>query len=744
MSSGSPFSSRPWGAVLVWILVLTACCPRAVADCVDYADYMHWAGSGPIVPEFFSSFDFGGIAIQDDIAFVAAVQYGVKIVDLSDRKHPQLLASLPGYAYDVKVRGHYAYTTLNGISIIDIADPEHPQVVGNVDMWDSRDIALVGQYALVTGWGSGLVVVDIGDPAAPAVVCGVPTGYCWGLAVDGDVAYVATTDLVLVDIANPLDPSIICTLETPLDALTIAVAEDHVLVFDENGLGSGSLLIVDAAVTGNPHIVGRLDCDSWARGIVVEGDLVFLTGNGLTAIDIDDPAHPQVLGRAYAGHSVTAARLDQYAYVVDGNGPLHVVDVTSPETVRQTGSVATTGVPVGVTLAGPYAYLAEVQPGWPQSGWLEIVDLSDPVQPVLAGKVAMPEWAFEVEVAGDLACVVNEWSLQVVDVSDPEQPTIVGSAAVGARAMAMSGGYVFMAAYPGLRVVDLSDPTAPTPVAGLSTGGGVNDITVAGRLAFLAEDMVGLQVVDVSDPTNPRILGTARTAYGSLLGGMSCVTIDGTRAYLADYESRVHLVDVSDPTDPCERGRTTVSLHGPNLGMDVQAAGGVLYLAANGLQVVDLSGQHVQPAPLRMLGGTWTWWASRLALSEEYVYLTLDIWPSGVVEVWPRQCPRATEIDDPGAIASPGDGTVVIAPNPAAETAAIRFQLPAGGPVAATVYDVAGRRVRELLRESLAAGDHEITWDRRDDGGRRVPSGVYLVRTVTPAGAQIARLVLLR
>jgi len=673
MSSKSWRSSRPLVAVFLSALILAAASPLlAVADCVDYADYMHWVGSGSIVPEFYSGFDFGGILIQDDVAYVAAVQYGVKVVDLSARKRPRLMASLPGVAYNVKVRGHYAYATLNGISIIDIADPDHPQVVGNVEISGSRDIALAGQYALVTDWGSGLVVVDIANPEAPAVVAGANTGYCWGLAIADDIAYVAAGDLVLVDISDPLQPSIFGTLQTPLQAVTLAAAGDHVFVFDENMEGSGALLIVDVSELGSPYIVSSLDCDAYARGIVVEGNLVFLTGNGLTAIDIDDPAHPEVLGRAYAGHhSVTAARLDQYAYVVDGSGQVHVVDVTHPETVQAAGSVATAGVPVGVTLAGQYAYLAEVQPGWPQSGWLEIVDLSDPVQPVVTGGVAMPEWAFEVEVAGDHACVINERSLQVVDVSDPEHPAIVGSADVGGRAMAVADDYVFVADYPGFRVVDLTEPTDPTPVAGLSTGGGVNDITVVGRLAYLAEDAVGLQIVDVSAPTTPRIIGTARNAHGGPLGSMSCVTVDRNRAYLADYESRVHLVDVTDPTDPYERGSVTVSLHSPNLGMDVLAEDGTLYLATNGLQVVDLDGRHVQLTPLRMLGGAWTWWASRLALSEDYVFMTLDVWPSGVVEVLPRQCPQGNDVGDEAIVSSGengvGWGGVVVAPNPAAD-----------------------------------------------------------------------------
>ena len=44
------------------------------------------------------------------------------------------------------------------------------------------------------------------------------------------------------------------------------------------------------------------------------------------------------------------------------------------------------------------------------------------------------------------------------------------------------------------------------------------------------------------------------------------------------------------------------------------------------------------------------------------------------------------------------------------------------------VLDLQGRRVRVLSRGELAAGAHVASWDGRDDAGRAVPSGSYLLR----------------
>jgi flagellar hook assembly protein FlgD len=60
------------------------------------------------------------------------------------------------------------------------------------------------------------------------------------------------------------------------------------------------------------------------------------------------------------------------------------------------------------------------------------------------------------------------------------------------------------------------------------------------------------------------------------------------------------------------------------------------------------------------------------------------------------------------------------------------------------VYDVRGHRVTTLCRGAQAAGSYGLEWDGRDDGGRRVTSGVYFVRLESRYGSATRRLVVLR
>ncbi len=48
--------------------------------------------------------------------------------------------------------------------------------------------------------------------------------------------------------------------------------------------------------------------------------------------------------------------------------------------------------------------------------------------------------------------------------------------------------------------------------------------------------------------------------------------------------------------------------------------------------------------------------------------------------------------------------------------------------VSLTVYDVLGRRVRQVWDGPLGAGSHRFTWNGRDEVGRNVAAGVYLYR----------------
>ena len=67
-------------------------------------------------------------------------------------------------------------------------------------------------------------------------------------------------------------------------------------------------------------------------------------------------------------------------------------------------------------------------------------------------------------------------------------------------------------------------------------------------------------------------------------------------------------------------------------------------------------------------------------------------------------------------------------PNPFNPETRIEFALPSSGNVRLIVYNLLGREVRTLVSTVLAAGQHTINWDSRDNAGQAVASGVYFYR----------------
>ena len=76
-----------------------------------------------------------------------------------------------------------------------------------------------------------------------------------------------------------------------------------------------------------------------------------------------------------------------------------------------------------------------------------------------------------------------------------------------------------------------------------------------------------------------------------------------------------------------------------------------------------------------------------------------------------------------GGEQSPGAPQLVAAqPNPFHRTTAITYELSAGGPVELTIYDRAGRRVRQLVTGTHAAGSHSIEWTAETTRERPSPA----------------------
>jgi len=132
-------------------------------------------------------------------------------------------------------------------------------------------------------------------------------------------------------------------------------------------------------------------------------------------------------------------------------------------------------------------------------------------------------------------------------------------------------------------------------------------------------------------------------------------------------------------------------------------------------------------------GAAWFFFANWLAPPERFYYV--DLGNDGILDAL---IPKDGEIVClgwvPGAGASDpieGNGSRAPAsslPNPTRGGCQISFSVSKSGLVSVTIFDPAGRRIREILSGFLPEGLHSPTWDVRDSGGNRAGSGVCFAK----------------
>jgi len=89
--------------------------------------------------------------------------------------------------------------------------------------------------------------------------------------------------------------------------------------------------------------------------------------------------------------------------------------------------------------------------------------------------------------------------------------------------------------------------------------------------------------------------------------------------------------------------------------------------------------------------------------------------------------------------------TVVLTPNPFHQTLEIKLQAPVQnrGSTSLKIYDTAGRLVRDFSH-SLPSTMTALSWNGRDDFGRRLPNGIYFLRLKSENRSLIKKIIMLK
>jgi hypothetical protein len=677
---------------------------RALAACADYANAIHWLGDVEI-PGNAQRVDVSG-----NYAYVTANEDGLVVVDVSDPAHPMIAGSVdtPGYCTGVEVRDGFAFVAAEGLQVIDVSDPANPLLAAVGGSAYSYDVALLGDFAYMAASWSGLRIVDVSDPLHPSTVGSVALhDDAHAVAVDGGIAYVADgyAGLTIVDVSNPHAPAILGAVDIEGNAFGVAVRDGYVYLTSEYP----GLSVINVADPLHPFIAAEIAAyNLMLEDIEVVGARAFIAADalpGLVVVDVSDPLHPSITGTAGAntvgsGVAISGTR----AYLTDEYSHLQVIDITHPDAPPIVGAVT---MPGGG--GGRYAREDTKLCSASYSAGLIVADVSDPANPQVVGVADIPGWAVDVRLSDSRAYVAcADSGLAVVDVSVPDVPQIVSRVRnVGqVWAVAVADRYVYLGDMAGyMRILDLAfNPPRVIGSAGIPSG--AIAIAVSGSFAYVAADLWGLQIIDVEDPMHPMRVSSLRTGDEArdiaLLPG-------GDGLAIADCRDGVRMVDVSDPYLPTEIAQVDI----PGQVHSVAAGGRYVYATSldTGIWVIDVADPH-EPILLGCINTDGD--AGDVVLSSECAFVA--DWGRGL-KVLPLQCAPTMDVSA-RTVSSPN--RIRVSPNPAFTDVTIRttVEAPELG-----IYDPSGRLIRSLA---------ETRWDRRDDRGRPVAAGLYLVRGKDP------------
>jgi hypothetical protein len=538
------------------------------------------------------------IAVVEGMAYVAAGDAGLRVLDVSDPTKPHETGYAPTAreAQVVSVQDRIAYIAESeceggdcrgSLRAIDISTPSDPQAIGVLEMPSSvNNLVVVEEYVYIAH-NEGLQVVDVSDPARPhAVGAFTRRGIAKDIAIAGGYAYVINGPQVLVmDLSSPTDPQEIGSSSMMFSANVAAVAGDYLYVsdgfceFGQCGSQLRALEVSDSGV-GELRETGSLDLADLAVDVVIADGFAYVVTweSGLNIVDLVDPANPHIVGTFNTlGSTIDVAVSGGYAYVTSGgeNGLL-VLDVTNPSTPQTVGALPTLRFAGAMALTEGYAYV----PAWAEG--LRVVDVTDPANPREVGSLdsSILQGTVDRVALGDAPSAssgqayayltVQEGGLMTLDIANPVDPYPVGAYTPptgSIRGVAVADGYAYATGSTSegdqrkgiLYVIDVADPTRPSKVASVELPDhSSSSVTLAGEYVCVAlvdcyyfTCSGSLQVIDISDPTQSRLVSSLDVPGGAFAVTMtSDADSSGRYGYLTAGDKGVWVVDLSDPAQP--------------------------------------------------------------------------------------------------------------------------------------------------------------------------------------------------
>lgn len=379
----------------------------------------------------------------------------------------------------------------------------------------------------------------------------------------------------------------------------------------------GRVLIVDISNPAAPVEVSSLDFRNEATCVQVHGNYLYVGGEPhsvcFRVYDISNPAAPV---QVYVECGMTYYVLDMAWYGNDAymmfDGAIWSWNMSDPRHPLKRNYVY--GRAKGLAVSGDFLYVAS------DSATFRVYDLlANPFQPPLVAEIPLPspsQWGGPIAISGNYAYVApyggnpgNYANVTVVDISDPLAPVVVGSIpdtrtdGVMEHTISTSNGILYVVPmdtpdYPyrpnATRLYDVaSNPAAPVQVCTIPAIAHANGVRAVSTTAYVIDEGEGVIMFDCSNPAAPVRLGNVHSP-----AWMTKECKVGDLLYVADNWNGFTILDVSDPRHiPMNPVGVYQSTGDENWGIDVHDSLAYLGAGTGGLEIVDVS---TPSAPVRV------------------------------------------------------------------------------------------------------------------------------------------------
>lgn len=383
----------------------------------------------------------------------------------------------------------------------------------------------------------------------------------------------------------------------------------------------------------HPIVMGNAELSSFTFGVDValQGSYAYVIDDneGLKVIDVSDPRAPRTVKTIAElfGYSISSG--PSFLCVSSGTGGLRVLSISNPKSPAQIATCPIANA-WGVAVSGSYAYVCDSDSG------LKVVSLANPASPAIVGSCPATG-ASEVTVNGQYAYVADPVGLRIINIANPASPSLVGTCPItNAGPIAVQGSLAFVTemwhddlSY--VRVVNISNPSSPS-IVGSHQLTSAQGVAAKGSFVYVTDWRYGIKVISVVDPADPILIDTIPSfCVGSPI-------IDGSRAYAIDHAEGLLVIDVTHPASFTPAGTCDL---GKGL-LDIEINGPLLYTLPDSLDFRGMAIYEISDPLAPQLLGTYQieYQPTNVVVSGHYAFIAEEVTGLRILDISDPTSPR--------------------------------------------------------------------------------------------------------